>query len=92
MVSACNDFVSNHGEDLETLLYKGVASDVEMRNRLCIETKLCNQLWDAEAEELKRDRSPEESKREVQEQAREAKERAKKKKEQGQTHRPNSQE
>ena len=67
MVSACNDFLSNHGETLEDFLYKGVATDVEMRTALCLKTKLCPKLWDAEAEEQKRDRSPEEATREAEE-------------------------
>ena len=53
MVSACNDFVSNHGEDLETMLFKGVTDDLTMRKKLCIETKICQQLWTPEQEEQK---------------------------------------
>jgi colicin import membrane protein len=81
MVSACNDFLSNHGEELEVFLYKGVVEDRDMRQRLCIETGICEKLWDAEAEEMKRDRSPEEARREGAEQQRKAKEEAKKKQE-----------
>ena len=53
MVSACNDFISNHGEELEAYLYKGVGEDREMRTKLCIKTGLCQELWSAEAEEQK---------------------------------------
>jgi hypothetical protein len=71
MVSACNDFVSNHGETLEDLLFKNEVSDLAMREQLCLRTKICDKLWSPEAEEQKRDRSPEEARLE-QEQAQKA--------------------
>ncbi len=53
MVSSCNDFVSNHGEELETILYKGEKEDRAIREKLCIQTRICQQLWTDEQEEQK---------------------------------------
>jgi hypothetical protein len=53
--------VSNHGETLEDLLFKNEVSDRAMREQLCLRTKICDKLWSPEAEEQKRDRSPEEA-------------------------------
>jgi len=73
MVTACNDFVSNHGEELEELLYKGVVDDAAIRQRVCLGHKVCDKLWSPEEEEQKRDRSPEEARKEAEEAAAAAK-------------------
>ena len=80
MVSACNDFLSEYGEELETILYKGLMPDRDIRVKLCLDTKLCSALWTPEAEEQKRDRSPEESRIEAERQRQAAIEEKKKKK------------
>jgi hypothetical protein len=53
MQSSCNDFVSNHGEEIETILYKGQMTDRDIREKLCIQTKICDRLWTDEEEETK---------------------------------------
>jgi hypothetical protein len=45
MISACNDFLSDHGEDIEKYFYNGHFVEDDLTYSFCMQKRLCENLW-----------------------------------------------
>lgn len=61
MIRTCGEFMGDHQDQLVKEFWDGPVVDAELRQRLCIDQfKYCDKLWNAEEEELRRERTPDE--------------------------------